>query len=67
MRKVFALTLLLASVQSFASVHAVSRTVKEAGKVSFFAAKEASYPVRHPFKSVKAVAHSAYVFAKQVI
>ena len=67
MRKVFALTLLLASVQSFASVHAVSRTVKESAKVSYFAAKEASYPVRHPFKSVKGFAKGAYAVAKVVI
>ena len=68
MRKVFALTLLFAVASpAFASVHFVSRTVKESSRVVKFSAKEASYPVRHPFKSVKGVAHAAYVFGKQVI
>lgn len=60
MKKVFAVVLLLASAQSFASVHAVSRTLKTSAKV-------ASYPVRHPFKSVKAVAHGVYAVGKAVI
>lgn len=64
MKKLFAITLLLVSVQSFATVHFVSRTLAPTAEVSYYAAKAASYPVRHPVKTVKGLAKAIAVIAK---